>query len=143
MPERSGGEAVGEAATGDQLHHQVGVRVLGAVDDVVDGHHVGVLEAGQGPCLAQHPFAQGAGALGVRGGGGRVGGADFLQGDLTVQGRVVRPPDHAHAPAAELPQRLEPAVDQRPLCPSRIHGGHRRGRRAAGIAGLRVWGPSP
>ncbi|CAM5642766.1 hypothetical protein SCYAM73S_01080 [Streptomyces cyaneofuscatus] len=105
------GQPVVEGGAGHQLHHDPGVAVLAGVDDVVDGDHVGVVEAGQGAGLAQDPGAQGAGALGVVLRERRVRGPDLLQGHVTVERLVVGPPHHAHAAAAEPLHQGEAAVD--------------------------------
>jgi hypothetical protein len=97
-----------------RVHHAAGVQHVverGAVDefhhddrsalvlrDVVDGDDPGMPDAGGGPGLALHPHGQ-VGEFGRR----RVGvGAQFLDGDLAPEHLVDRPPDDAHAAAAQL-----------------------------------------
>ncbi|MEY9996862.1 hypothetical protein ABIE67_008894 [Streptomyces sp. V4I8] len=108
---RSPGQPVGERAAGDQLHHDPGVGAVAAVDDVVDGHDVRMVDPGQGPGLAQHALAEHPCAVGVVFGEVPVGRADLLDRHEPVQHQVPGPPDRAHPTAAEAGLQLEAPVD--------------------------------
>jgi hypothetical protein len=104
-------EAVLERAAGEELHHDPRVGALAAVDDVVDGDDVRMVDAGEGPGLPQDAFTQGAGALRVVLGEAGVRRADLLHCDLAVQRQVAGAPDPSHSPAAKPPDEFEAAVD--------------------------------
>jgi hypothetical protein len=101
-----------------QLHHDV--VVVAVLRDVVDGDRPRVAEAGGRPRLPRHPRAHGGPLLGVE----PAWQVDLLDRHLAGQQRVGRPPDHAHAAAAELGAELV-AVGNAP--PGAVRG-HRRER---------------
>lgn len=67
-------------------------QLVGGLADVVDGDHVGVLQARQGAGLAQRALAP---ALVVQ------LGVEQLDGDLALERRIPGAPHHAHAAVAE------------------------------------------
>ena len=90
-----------ERLAGDELHHQVGQRLLG---DLVHLHHVLVADLRRRPGLAQE-------ALAGRRGGGQLRGQD-LDRHHALQHLVERPEDDAEAALAEHLEHLvvpEPA----------------------------------
>ena len=87
-----GGQPVGEAAAGDQLHGEVALAVVLA--DLVDRHDAGVVEQRDRLGLVLEPPQ-----LVVA---GQHAGPDHLEGDGPVEADLAGPVDDAHAAAAEL-----------------------------------------
>jgi hypothetical protein len=106
--ERAAFEAVGERTTGYQLHDQPRLGLRG-VHDVVDGHHVRMVQAGQRAGLTQGPFPRHPRRVRIE---VRGRDPDLLERHLAVQHRVAGPPHRTHAPDAEPLQQFEAAVDQ-------------------------------
>ena len=104
------GDDLAERAALHELHRDPGRRV--DLADVVDGHHVGVIELRCGARLAEEARAGVAPVVGLH---------QDLEGDPPVQALVVRAEDAAHAALAdglldEVPIHAVPGLD---------HAGHR------------------
>jgi hypothetical protein len=107
----------------DQLHHQEQPAV--GLDNVVEGDHPRVVEAGRRPGLAQGPLARRHPAVAVA---GRAGGeVDLLDGHRPAQQDVVGPPHRAHPAPAQRPPEDIAARDQ-PAVGARFHDGRQYGR---------------
>ncbi|MFF0198115.1 hypothetical protein ACFYT5_34950 [Streptomyces anulatus] len=85
-----------------------GVRVGAAVDDVVDGDDVRVIDPGQATGLAQHPGTQGTEALRVL---VRPLRPHLFEGHVAVEHQVTGAPHGARTATAEPFQQLEASVD--------------------------------
>jgi len=91
-----------EGAAHHQLHDDP--QAFALVDDVVDPHHVRVVDPRRRPRLAQRPLTAGTGVLGVQ-----AVYAHLLDGDGTVEHFVGRPPHPPHSPLADtLDQPIAP-----------------------------------
>jgi hypothetical protein len=98
------GQQVAQGPAADVLHHQVGQAVVGAL--VVDGHHVGVGQPGDGLGLVGEPVQE----TGV----GVLTGMDDLQRDRPLQPLVEGGVDGRHATTRDPPTDPVPPVDERP-----------------------------
>ncbi len=100
-----GGERVLQRAGRHILHDdpRVGIRP----QHVEDTHHVDVVEAGDGPSLTQGTLAH----LLPLGGRQSGRGHQFLDGDLTVQDDIGRPPDATHPALTERRDEPVPISD--------------------------------
>ena len=88
-----------------------------SLDDVVDGHDVGVAESGGGSGLAEEALGRAAGAVGAL--------QQQLDGNLALEHLVVGLVDDAHAAGTELAQQpvLAELPDRRPVESRRLVGG--------------------
>jgi hypothetical protein len=98
-------QQVGQRPAFEQLHHDPDLVV--GLDLVVDGHHVLVLDLGQGLGLAPGPVPRRL----LRVGGPPGVAEQPFHGDEAVQPPVVRPPDLAHSAAADRLSQLEAVLD--------------------------------
>src|SRR5215468_6834072 len=91
MRDRPPGDELPQLVALEELHHdeQVAVRLA----EVVDGHHVGMTELGACLRLTEEPGPELVGVIAL--------GGDDLQGNQTVEDRVVGLVDAAHAAAAD------------------------------------------
>lgn len=131
-PDRALLEGGAQRAAPHQLHDDPGLSVHDR--DVMDVHHRRVVEPGRGARLAAHPLEDiGAFTLGKM-----VRDARLLDGDLSVHGLVLGPPDRPHPTVPELAQQPVAARDEPPGAGLGVRGGRGLDRRHRGDPGRRL-----
>ncbi len=93
-----------------------------SVDHVVDGHHVGVVDTGERPGLAQHSGPEHGRGLRIVFGQPWIRRPDLLERHGPVQDQIARPPHHAHTAATEPRFQLEASVDDPSAGLPVVHG---------------------